>query len=119
MTKDAVVLLDQLGRFFTPYAWLAHVILGLCIQLVVALPLRLAKVRCAWWIGAAVSAGFWWGREKMEYEFALKFAAGLHTVGPFWWRGWLPIEWDTASMWQFLAPTLVGCVLAAMMARPR
>ena len=112
-----VALLGQLCVFFTPYAWFGHSLLGLCIQVVVALPLQLARVRSAWWIGAAVYAGFWWGREKMEYEFSLKALAGLHTVGPFWWRGWLPFEWDTASMWQFLSPTLVGLFAAFMMER--
>ena len=75
--------LDQLGIFFTPYAWLGHVLLGLAIQLVVSIPLQMVGVRSAWWLGAAVSAGFWWGRKKMEYDFALKDLAGLHTVGPF------------------------------------
>ena len=49
------------------------------------------------------------GREKVGYEFALKALAGLHTVGPFWWRGWLPFDWGTRSAWEFLAPTLVAC----------
>ena len=74
--------LNHLGVAFTPYAWLGHVLMGLGIQLAVVLPLNVARVRSAWWIAAAVSAGFWWGREKVGYEFALKAAAGLHTLGP-------------------------------------
>ncbi|MEJ0068039.1 MAG: hypothetical protein WDO24_04130 [Pseudomonadota bacterium] len=53
--------LAELGIWFTPYAWAGHVLLGLAIQLAVALPLRGAGVRGAWWLGAAVSIGFWWG----------------------------------------------------------
>ncbi len=111
--------LDQLGIFFTPYAWLGHVLLGTGIQAVVAMPLQLARIRAAWWIGGAVSAGFWWGRKKMEYEFALKAAAGLHPVGPFWWRGWLPFEWGAQRAWDFIAPTLVALLIAALMDRRR
>lgn len=111
--------LGQVGVFFTPYAWLGHVLLGFCIQGGVALPLRAMRVRSAWWFGAAVSAGFWWGREKVEFEFALKAAAGLRTVGPFWWRGWIPVEWGAASAWEFLAPTLAGIAVAVVMERRR
>lgn len=117
MTARIVAFLDQVGVAFTPYAWFGHVLLGLCIQAVVAVPLRLAGVRAAWWFGAAVSAGFWWGREKVEHEFALKALAGLRTVGPFWWRGWLPTDWGGASPWEFLAPTVVGLGVAAWMDR--
>jgi hypothetical protein len=106
--------LAELGVFFTPYAWLGHVLLGLAIQLAIALPLRRARVPCAWWLGAAVSIGFWWGREKMEFEFALKAAAHLGTVGPFWYRGWLPLEWDLASQSQLYAPAAVNLALAAL-----
>jgi len=110
-------LLAQIGIFFTPYAWAGHVLLGLAIQLAVALPLRRAGVAAAWWLGAAVSIGFWWGREKMELEFALKAAANLRTVGPFWYRGWLPFEWDLASQFQLFAPAAVNLALAALMRR--
>lgn len=114
-----IPFLDQLGIAFTPHAWLAHVLLGLVIQAALAVPLALARVRAAWWIGAAVSAGFWWGREKVEHEFALKAAAGLRTLGPFWWRGWLPFEWGWRSAWEFLAPALVGVAVALAAQRAR
>lgn len=110
-------LLNQLGVAFTPYAWLGHVLMGLGIQLAIGLPLQAARVRQAWWIAASVSAGFWWGREKVEYEFALKAAAGLHTVGPFWWRGWLPFSWGWSSAIQFLAPTAAALLLALLLER--
>lgn len=111
--------LDWLGVAFTPHAWLGHVLLGLGIQAVVAMPLRLSRVPRAWWLGAAVSAGFWWGREKVEHEFALKAMAGLHTLGPFWWRGWLPWEWGWRSAWEFVAPGLAGLTVAGIMERRR
>lgn len=106
--------LAQLGIFFTPYAWAGHVLLGLAIQLAAALALRRAGVPGAWWLGAVLSIGFWWGREKMEFEFALKAAANLRTVGPFWWRGWLPLEWDLPSQFQLYAPAAVNLALAAL-----
>jgi hypothetical protein len=109
--------LAALGIWFTPYAWAGHVLLGLAIQLIVALPLRWAGVRGAWWLGAAVSIGFWWGREKMEFEFALKAAAHLGTVAPFWYRGWLAAEWDAHSQIEFLAPAAVNLALAALARR--
>ena len=76
-------VLDTLGVFFTPYAWLGHILIGAGIQAAVAIPLQVSGVRTAWWIGAAVSTGFWWGRKKVKYEFALKALAGLRTLGPF------------------------------------
>lgn len=105
-------LLDLLGYVFTPYAWLGHVLLGIGIQLTAAVPLRLVGVRAAWWIAAALSAGFWWGREKMEHEFALKAASGLRTVAPFWWRGWMPWDWGWSSAMEFLAPA-TACLAVA------
>jgi hypothetical protein len=107
--------LAALGIWFTPYAWAGHVLLGLAIQVALALPLRWADVRAAWWLAAAVSIGFWWGREKMEFEFALKAAAHLRTVGPFWYRGWLPFEWDVASQFQLYMPAAANLVAAVIM----
>lgn len=109
--------LVALGVAFTPHAWAGHVLLGLAIQLAVALPLRWAGVRGAWWLGAAVSIGFWWGREKVEFEFALKAAANLRTLGPFWYRGWLPFEWDLDSQFQLYAPAAVNLLVAALAGR--
>lgn len=113
-----IALLNKLGYVFTPYAWLGHVLLGLVIQAVAAVPLRLAGVSAAWWIGAALSAGFWWGREKMEHEFALKGLAGLRTVAPFWWRGWMPWDWGWSSAMEFLAPS-AACLAVAWWAGRR
>ena len=112
-----IATLDTLGVVFTPYAWLGHILLGLGIQAFVAVPLQLGRVRAAWWLGAAVSAGFWWGRKKVEYEFALKAAAGLHTLGPFWWRGWLPFDWGAKAAWEFLAPALASLLVAWLVGR--
>lgn len=107
-------LLDYVGYLFSPHAWLGHVLQGIAMQVAAAVPLRLARVGAAWWIAAALSSGFFWGREKMEYEFALKAAAGLRTVAPFWWRGWMPWDWGVggSNAWEFLAPA-AACLLLA------
>jgi hypothetical protein len=104
--------LGQLGVVLTPYAWATHILLGLGIQIIAALILRRAGVRNAWWIAAALSIGFWWGRKKIEYEFALKAAAHLSTLGPFWYRGWLPVEWRLVRQFELYAPAAANIVAA-------
>jgi hypothetical protein len=107
--------LSNLGVVLTPYAWATHILLGLAIQIVVALALQAAGVRNAWWIAAALSIGFWWGRKKFEFEYMLRAAAHLQTVGPFWYRGWLPLEWPLQRQLEFYAPA-AAIILVALLA---
>lgn len=111
--------LAWLGVAATPYAWATHIALGLVVQFVLGLILRWAGVRNAWWIAASLSIGFWWGRKKFEFEYALKAAAHLQTVGPFWYRGWLPFEWDWARQGEFYAPAAANVVAALLLSRRR
>jgi hypothetical protein len=111
--------LAWLGVVLTPYAWATHILLGLAMQVVAALILRRAGVRNAWWIAAALSIGFWWGRKKIEYEFALAAAAHLGTEGPFWYLGWLPPEWPWPRQLEFYAPAAANIVAALAFNRPR
>jgi len=82
------------------------------MQTVIALALQAARVRQAWWLGAAVAIGYAWSREKTEYEFALKYAARGYSVGPYWYRGFVPFEWDLSSQWQFYAPATTVILIA-------
>ena len=109
---DALDFLRNLGVVLTPYAWATHILLGLIIQLVLAVILQALGVRNAWWIAAALSIGFWWGRKKFEFEYALKIAEHLQTVGPFWYRGWLPLEWPWPRQLEFYAPAAANLFLA-------
>jgi len=111
--------LAYLGVALTPYAWATHILLGLAMQIILGLALRACGVRNAWWIAAGVSIGFWWGRKKFEYEFALKAAAHIQTVGPFWYRGWLPIEWPWPRQMEFYAPAAADIVAALLFSRWR
>jgi hypothetical protein len=105
--------LAWLGVVLTPYSWATHILLGLVIQLVAGLILQWCGVRNAWWIAAALSIGFWWGRKKIEYEFALKAAAHLQSVGRFWYLGWLPLEWPWPRQLDLYAPSAAN-ILAAL-----
>ncbi len=111
--------LAGLGTALIPYAWATHVLLALIIQTIVALILYHAGERNAWWIGAALAIGFYWGSKKMELEFILQIAAHLHTHAPFWYRGWLPFEWPLAWQIQFYAPAVANIAAALVFNRPR
>jgi hypothetical protein len=102
----------RIGVELTPYAWATHILIGAAIQALVALALRLGRVQRAWWFGAAVVIGYAWSREKTEFEFSLKSAAHGLSVGPYWYRGFVPLEWDIASQWQFYAPAIAVCLIA-------
>ena len=82
------------------------------MQALIATALRAARVRQAWWLAAAVAIGYAWSREKTEFEFALKYAAHGRSVGPYWYRGFVPFEWDVSSQWQFFAPAIAVILIA-------
>jgi hypothetical protein len=103
---------QQLGVTLTPYAWATHILICVAIQSIVASALGLARVRQSWWFGAAVAIGYAWSREKTEFEFVLKETAHGDTVGPYWYRGFIPLEWDWASQWQFFAPAIAVLLVA-------
>ena len=104
--------LQQVGVAFTPYAWFGHILIAAAMQALIAGGLTLARVRQAWWLGAAVAIGYAWSREKTEFEFALKYAAHAPSLGPYWYRGYVPLEWDVASQCQFYAPAIAVIVIA-------
>ena len=104
--------LSQVGIFFTPYAWAGHILIAAAMQALIAGGLTLVRVRQAWWLGAAVAIGYAWSREKTEFEFALKYAAHAPSLGPYWYRGFVPLEWETSSQWEFYAPAIAVIVIA-------
>jgi hypothetical protein len=87
-------------------------LIAAAMQALIAAILGLARIRQAWWIGAAVAIGYAWSREKTEFEFALKYAAGGRSVGPYWYRGFVPFEWPAASQWEFYAPAIAVILIA-------
>jgi hypothetical protein len=88
------------------------VLIAAATQSLIAVGLKAARVRQAWWFGAAFAIGYAWSREKTEYEFALKYAAHEHSVGPYWYRGFAPFAWDRSSQWQFFAPAITVLAIA-------
>lgn len=104
--------LQQVGVFFTPYAWFGHILIAAAMQALIAGGLTLGRVRKAWWLGAAVAIGYAWSREKTEFEFALKYAAHAPSLGPYWHRGFVPLEWTTSSQWEFYSPAIAVLAIA-------
>ncbi len=91
---------------------LAHAGLALLIQGLVGLPLWLLGVPGAWWIGAALAVGFYWGREKAQFERDLADRLGKRSVVSVWYRGWFPWEWGRDGVLDLLFPA-VACSWAA------
>jgi len=104
--------LQWLGVVLTPVAWATHVAIALAMQSLVALAVSRTRLRQPWWVGAAFAAAYAYSREKTEFEFHLKAIAHLRTVGPFWYRGFIPFEWDLSSQFQFYAPAAAVILLA-------
>jgi len=67
-----------------------HALIALAMQIVVGF------LTGNWWAGAALGIGFYWGREKRDFE--------LHSKDLRWWKGWTPVEWDTDGQNDFWWP---------------
>jgi len=108
-------LMGNLGISLTPYAALTHVPLGILMQSAFGLPIALAGVTNAWWIGAMLSIGFWWGRKKFEFEYACKAKARENSVGRYWHKGWTPLNWSFQRQTEFYAPAIANLIMASLM----
>lgn len=97
------------------HAHLTHPLLAAAITVLAWLPLRLAGVRQAGWIGAALAVGFYWGREKAQHEAALVARGGRHVVDT-WHLGWTPFEWSAGGQLDFW-PVLPAVVAVALLLR--
>lgn len=82
---------------------LFHCLLAVPIQLVAALLAQSA------WAGAIAVVFYFYGREKVQHEYALKGAASTATV---WHRGWWPGEWSRASRFDFILPAAQSVIAA-------
>jgi hypothetical protein len=111
--------LQWLGVVLTPVAWATHVLIALAMQALVALAVSRTRLANPWWIGATFATAYAYSREKMEFEFHLKAVNHLRTLGPFWYRGFIPFEWDVASQFQFYAPAAAVILLAWAIERRR
>jgi hypothetical protein len=104
--------LQWIGVVLTPVAWATHILIALAMQALVAVAVTRTRLRQPWWIGAAVAIGYAFSREKTEFEFHLKAVDHVRSVGPYWYRGFIPLEWDLASQFQFYAPAIAVVILA-------
>jgi hypothetical protein len=109
--------LQWIGVVLTPIAWATHIAIALAMQGLIALTLR--RVRHAWWIGAAFATGYAYSREKTEFEFHLKAVDHSASVSPYWYRGFIPLEWSLSSQMQFYAPGAAVLLVAWAMTRRR
>jgi len=78
-----------------------HAAIALLLQLIVGFSTG------NWWAGAALGIGFYWGREKRDFE--------IHSKDLRWWRGWTPIEYDLDGrndfMWPFCACLIMSGII--------
>jgi hypothetical protein len=95
--KQAVVLMGSAS----------HVAGGLVIFFACFIPLTLARVRQAHWIGAALAIGYYWGRETRDHEGRLR----LPPLEVFHYS-WMPWHWSHKSMLDLAYPTVTVLVLA-------
>lgn len=60
-----------------------------------------------WWAGAALGVGFYWGREKRDFE--------IHSKNMLWWKGWTPFEYTQDGQSDFWWPFFACIILAFLM----
>jgi hypothetical protein len=111
--------LQWIGVVLTPVAWATHIVIALVMQAIIALAVSRTRIGNPWWIGAAFAAGYAYSREKTEFEFHLKAVDHVRSVGPYWYRGFLSLEWDLSSQFQFYAPAVAVIVMAWAIGRRR
>jgi GNAT superfamily N-acetyltransferase len=110
-------MFDKLVDFLALYPPLSHIVIGVAMQSVIGLALGLARVRRAWWFGAAFAIGFYFSRKKLEVELHAD-PSGLHKAST-WDLGWIPFFWPRAYQLQFYAPTAAVLIVAVLVERAR
>jgi hypothetical protein len=106
-----------LANFLALYPPLSHVVIGVAMQSVIGVVLALARIRRAWWFGAAFAIGFYFSRKKLEVELHAD-PSGLHKAWT-WDLGWIPFFWPMAYQIQFYAPTAAVLLVAMVVERAR
>ena len=104
---------ERLATVLAAKPALAHVVIGLGLQAVVAGLLHLARRPHPWWFGATAAIAFYFSRKKLEFEHLFD-PTGSHKATT-WDLGWLPWEWPWRYQFQFYAPA-AAVILAALLA---
>lgn len=82
---------------------LSHALLSIPIFFIVYGIAFLFGLDSASFIAAAFIVGWWWSREKTQYEYKHKTGRTI-TV---WHKGWLPFEWDGYSILDLALPCVI------------
>jgi hypothetical protein len=101
--------MDMVQQLLFPqsHSGVSHALVAVAMMIAVAVPLWLARVRTAHWIGAALAVGFYWGREKRDFEGRL-----LRPAGEVWNQGIFPWEWTAKSIHDFVWPLVAVLAVA-------
>lgn len=95
-----------------------HGLLALLLQIGVAGPLWLMgqTVSASLAIGGALAIGWYWGREKTQWERDEADRLGLVSVVSLWWRGWTPLSWSWDGRLDLIIPVMAcaGVIGAAL-----
>lgn len=86
-----------------------HAICALVVQAVIGLTTG------NWWLGAAIGASIYMGREhaQAEYRWIETYGGHLRRNMP-WWGGFDPRVWNRKSLLDWVLPLLVATTLAAL-----
>jgi hypothetical protein len=82
-----------------------HVLIALVIQAVVA---QFAGI----WVGAALAAGYFIGREFAQAEYRVIEAHYKHRIDMPLWGGFEPRAWTAKALIDWIAPAVAVCVVA-------
>jgi len=97
---DFILARDDLGHIFTACETMLVVVLVLGLLVRWRRPFNVAEI-CM----PAVAVTFrFFGREKAQFEIALKEELGLNSVIPLWYRGYWPGEWSHDGRMDFIVP---------------
>lgn len=98
---------------------LFHIAIALALQALIALAIHVLApgfTEAAWWTGAAAASTFYLAREltQAEYRWITRFGSGRRANMP-WWGQFDRRVWNAKSLLDWLFPTAVTAVFAAVM----
>jgi hypothetical protein len=103
--RSAILASDDLGHMFE-----ATLMLAFLAPFLVFAWFRLS--RHAFWVYPIFVFAWYHGREKAQFELALKKELGLRSVIPLWSEGIWPWEWSRDAILDLAVPTVYATVLA-------